>query len=51
LNLIGPGDFRRSRALMAWRETADATANTRLRDFVIDRREFIPFVRSQPALG
>lgn len=31
--------------------TADATANTNCELFVIDRREFIPFVRSQPSLA
>ena len=31
--------------------SADATANTNCEIFVIDRREFLPFVRSQPALA
>ena len=31
--------------------TADATANTNCEIFIIDRREFLPFVRSQPALA
>jgi len=31
--------------------SADATANTNCELFIIDRRDFIPFVRSQPALA
>jgi CRP/FNR family cyclic AMP-dependent transcriptional regulator len=31
--------------------TADATANTNCEIFVIDRREFLPFVKSQPELA
>ena len=31
--------------------TADATANTNCEIFIIDRREFVPFVRSHPALA
>ena len=31
--------------------TADAIANTNCEIFVIDRREFLPFVKSQPALA
>jgi CRP-like cAMP-binding protein len=31
--------------------SADATANSNCEIFVIDRREFLPFVRSQPALA
>ena len=39
-------------ALLDGRErTADAIANTNCEVFIIDRREFIPFVRSQPALA
>ena len=36
---------------MGGERTADATANSDCEIFVIDRREFIPFVRSQPALA
>src|SRR5947199_8118730 len=36
---------------MAWQGPADATANTNCEIFVIDRREFLPFVRSHPALA
>src|SRR5204863_1251079 len=31
--------------------SADATANTNCEMFTIDRREFVPFVRSQPTLA
>jgi CRP-like cAMP-binding protein len=31
--------------------SADATANTNCEIFVIDRRDFLPFVRSQPTLA
>jgi len=31
--------------------SADATANTACEIFVIDRRDFLPFVKSQPALS
>jgi CRP-like cAMP-binding protein len=31
--------------------SADATANTNCEIFAIDRREFLPFMRSQPALA
>jgi CRP-like cAMP-binding protein len=52
LNLIGPGDIFGEIALLdGHARTADATANTSCELFVIDRREFIPFVRSQPALA
>ncbi|MGB9117021.1 Crp/Fnr family transcriptional regulator [Bradyrhizobium sp.] len=52
LNLIGPGEIFGEIALLDGRErTADATANTNCEVFVIDRREFLPFVRSQPALA
>jgi CRP-like cAMP-binding protein len=52
LNLIGPGEIFGEIALLDGRErTADATANTNCEVFIIDRREFIPFVRSQPALA
>ena len=52
LNLIGPGEIFGEVALLDGQaRTADATANTNCELFVIDRREFIPFVRSQPALA
>src|SRR3954452_23102634 len=52
LNLIGPGEIFGEIALLDGRaRTADATANTNCEVLVIDRREFIPFVQSQPTLG
>ena len=52
LNLIGPGEiFGEVAVLDGLARTADATANTNCEIFSIDRREFIPFVRSQPALA
>src|SRR6266699_4821306 len=52
LNLIGPGEiFGEVAVLDGLARTADATANTNCEIFVIHRREFIPFVRSQPALA
>jgi CRP/FNR family cyclic AMP-dependent transcriptional regulator len=52
LNLIGAGEIFGEVALLDGRaRTADATANTNCEIFVIDRRDFIPFVRSQPALA
>src|SRR6266446_7256318 len=52
LNLIGPGEiFGEVAVLDGVARTADATANTNCEIFIIDRREFIPFVRSQPALA
>ena len=53
LNLIGPGEIFGEIALLDG-QAADAptpppTPIARL--FVIDRREFLPFVRSQPALA
>jgi CRP/FNR family transcriptional regulator, cyclic AMP receptor protein len=52
LNLIGPGEIFGEIALLdGLARTADATANTNCELFVIDRREFIPFVRSQPTLA
>ena len=53
LNLIGAGEIFGEVALLdgLGARTADATANTNCEIFVIDRREFIPFVRSQPALA
>ena len=52
LNLIGPGEiFGEVAVLDGQARTADATANTNCEIYVIDRRDFIPFVRSQPALA
>src|SRR5467141_3680999 len=51
-NLIGPGEiFGEIAVLDGQSRTADATANTNCEIFTIDRREFLPFVRSQPALA
>jgi len=52
LNLIGAGETFGEVALLDGQErTADASANTNCEIYVIDRREFLPFVRSQPALA
>ena len=52
LNLIGAGEiFGEVAVLDGLARTADATANTNCELFIIDRRDFIPFVRSQPALA
>jgi CRP-like cAMP-binding protein len=52
LNLIGPGEIFGEVSLFDGQpRSADATANTNCEIFVIDRREFLPFVRSQPALA
>jgi CRP/FNR family cyclic AMP-dependent transcriptional regulator len=52
LNLIGPGEtFGEIAVLDGLARTADATANTNCEIYVIDRRDFLPFVRSQPALA
>jgi CRP/FNR family transcriptional regulator, cyclic AMP receptor protein len=52
LNLIGPGEIFGEVALLdGLSRTADATANTNCELFIIDRRDLIPFVRSQPALA
>ena len=52
LNLIGPGEiFGEVAVLDGQARTADATANTNCEIYIIDRREFLPFVRSQPALA
>src|SRR6202051_4988958 len=52
LNLLGPGEIVGEVALLDGQaRTADATANTNCEIFVIDRREFLPFVRSQPELA
>jgi CRP/FNR family transcriptional regulator, cyclic AMP receptor protein len=52
LNLIGAGEtFGEVAVLDGQVRTADAIANTNCEIFLIDRREFLPFVRSQPALA
>jgi len=52
LNLIGPGEiFGEVAVLDGLARTADVTANTNCEIFIIDRRDFLPFVRSQPALA
>ena len=51
-NLIGAGEIFGEVALLdGLARTADATANTNCEIFVIDRREFLPFVKSQPELA
>src|ERR1700730_305898 len=51
-NLIGAGEvFGEIAVLDGQARTADCTANTNCELYVIDRREFLPFVRSQPALA
>jgi len=52
LNLIGPGElFGEMSVLDGQTRSADAIANTNCEIYVIDRRDFLPFVRSQPALS
>ena len=52
LNLIGAGEIFGEIALLDGRSrTADATASSNCELFTIDRREFIPFVQSQPVLA
>src|ERR1700716_2556772 len=52
LNLIGPGEiFGEVAVLDGHARTADVTANTNCEIYTIDRRDFLPFVRSQPALA
>jgi CRP/FNR family transcriptional regulator, cyclic AMP receptor protein len=52
LNIIEPGEIFGEMALLDGRaRSADAIANSNCELFVIDRREFIPFVKSQPALA
>jgi len=52
LNLIGPGEIVGEVAVLdGMARTADATANSNCEIFIIDRREFLPFVRGQPALA
>jgi CRP-like cAMP-binding protein len=52
LNLIGPGDIMGEIAVLDGQaRSADVIANTNCELYVIDRRDFLPFVRSQPALA
>jgi CRP/FNR family transcriptional regulator, cyclic AMP receptor protein len=52
LNLIGTGEVFGEIALLDGLErTTDAIANSDCELFVIDRREFIPFLHGQPALA
>jgi CRP/FNR family transcriptional regulator, cyclic AMP receptor protein len=52
LNLIGAGEMVGEIAVLAGKgRTADAIANTDCEILVIDRRDFLPFVRNQPALA
>jgi len=52
LNLIGPGEvFGEMAVLSGQARSADATANSNCEMFVIDRRDFLPFVRNHPALA
>jgi CRP/FNR family cyclic AMP-dependent transcriptional regulator len=52
LNIIGPGEIFGEIALLdGGARSTDATANTNCELFTIDKREFIPFVRNQPALA
>ena len=52
LNLVGRGElFGEMAVLDGQPRSADATANTNCEIFVIDRRDFLPFVLSQPTLG
>ena len=52
LNLIGPGEITGEVSVLDGQpRSADVTANTNCEIFTIDRREFLPFVRSQPALA
>src|SRR6202035_5254632 len=52
LNLIGAGEiFGEMSVLDGQVRSADAIANTNCEIFIIDRREFLPFRRSQPELA
>jgi CRP/FNR family transcriptional regulator, cyclic AMP receptor protein len=51
-NLIGAGEIFGEIALLdGLARTTDAIANTNCEVLVLDRREFLPFVRSQPVLA
>src|SRR5437899_11846265 len=52
LNLVGPGEtFGEMSVLDGQTRSADGIANTNCEIYVIDRRDFLPFMRNQPALS
>ena len=52
LNIVGPGEIFGEIALLDGQaRSTDAIANSNCELFVIDRREFIPFVKAQSALA
>ena len=52
LNLIVPGDiFGEIAVLDGLTRTTDAIANSNCELLIIDRRDFLPFLRSQPELA
>jgi CRP/FNR family cyclic AMP-dependent transcriptional regulator len=52
LNLVGPGELLGEMSVLDGQpRSADATANTDCEIFVINRRDFLPFVRRQPTLA
>jgi CRP-like cAMP-binding protein len=52
LNLVGPGEtFGEMSVLDGQTRSADAIANANCEIYVIDRRDFLPFMRNQPALS
>lgn len=52
LNLIGPGEiFGEIAVLDGAPRSADATANSSCELFIIDRRDFLPFISSHPTLA
>jgi CRP/FNR family cyclic AMP-dependent transcriptional regulator len=52
LNLIGAGEVFGEMSVLDGRvRSADAIANTNCEILIIDRRDFLPFVHSQPALA
>jgi len=51
-NIVGPGELVGEIALLdGGKRTADAIASTNCEILVIERREFLPFVKSQPVLA
>jgi CRP/FNR family cyclic AMP-dependent transcriptional regulator len=52
LNIVGPGEIFGEIALLDQQpRSTDAIANSNCELFVIDRRDFIPFVKAQPTLA
>src|SRR5262249_61330253 len=50
--MVGPGEVFGDMGVLSGQDrSADATATTNCEIYVIDRRDFLPFVRSQPALS